>query len=542
MKRMLLPLLFLLTACSSDQDAKEERILHLSIQTPPLSLDPAVGGDRRTQVVTNMLFEGLTRIGPSGKVELALAKEVEISPDGLLYTFHLRPSLWSDGTPCTAGHFEYAFKRAVDPQFVTRFAFAFFPILGAKEANLGKCSLDEVQVKAIDDCTLQVRLAHPAPYYLDLLAIPVCRPLKPGLPQGWDKQAATYLANGPFMLAHYQPDQEIFVVKNPNYWQADQVHLDGIKLAIVCDGNTAMQMFERGELDWVGAPMGELPKPAMEDLLRQGNLTTSPVTGVYGFNFNTEASPFNSLKVRQAFALALDRQQLIDCVRKGKEPLATSLLPVQLTLCEGFKEAQDPELACQLFEEGLQELGLSRETLPPIKLSYAMLEGELAMVQAVQQQWSSLFEVPIELCGYEYRAYLTALIVHDYQIGGMTWWSWFADPVYILEMMYARSYQFNASGWEDPIYQSLVDQANQTPDAAERHRCLQQAEQILLDQMLFLPLHAATHKYSKRPEVAGVVLSELGAVDFRYAQKIEPASSIHSQLPKLARSCADALP
>ena len=282
------------------------KTLHLYLQTEPLSLDPRIGGNRMSQMLLRELFEGLTRVGEDGKPHPAQAEKVDISENGKIYTFTIRQSLWSSGEPVTAHDFEYAWKCILDPTFPSGFSYAFAMIKGAREAKLGKLSLDSVGIKAIDDQTLVVELLHPAPYFLELISIPIYSPVSKKavqLNQDWAKKGGTgYVCNGPFTLADWKHHQEIILQKNERYYAANTVSLQSIDVAIVEDPQTALQMYEKGELDWVGEPFGSLPLDVIPILKQQGILKTSDIGGVYWFKVNVDKPVLSSQKIRQALA------------------------------------------------------------------------------------------------------------------------------------------------------------------------------------------------------------------------------------------------
>ncbi len=521
-------LLFLLTvsliACSEPSAKRSvrssENVLRLNIGGDPNSLDPRIGVGRRAQVINNMLFEGLTRVSAAGQPALGLAERVEISPDGTEYTFHLRSTLWSTGEPVTAFDFEQGWKRAVSPDFDTPFTWLFQLITGARAATLGEGSVDDVGVHAIDDHTLVVQLDHPAPYFLDLIAIPAFAPIPSFLDRegnGWSESAETHISNGPFVLERWKHDDQIVLVKNPNYWDADAVQLDGISFTMVADAHSALAMFENGELDWVGEPLSELSHDSIRRLNRQGTLESTPVFGVYFYDFNTQQPPFTSLKVRKAFAAAIDRRSIIDNILTGREEAAGSILPPALSLHDGsLLESLSKEEARQLFEEGLAEIGLDRSDLEPIRLTYGMIEGQRQLAQAVQQQWQEAFDITIELDSLEWKAYLSRILSHDFQICGVTWFSWLPDPIYNLERHKYLTDQFNTMQWADDRYVELLDASDREVDPERRLIGLQMAEALVMQDVPSVPVYVPNYYYIKRDGVEGIMINDLGLVDFKH--------------------------
>jgi oligopeptide transport system substrate-binding protein len=307
-------------------------------------------------------------------------------------------------------------------------------------------------------------------------------------------------------------------------------------MSIVEDPFSVLNSYRRKELDWMGQPFSELPLEGIEQLKEERLLHTQEVAGVFLYHFNVERPPFQSIKIRQAFAYALDKQKLIDEVLKGGERQAKSLLPPWLSLLDD-QEFSKPQLlvARALFEEGLEEIGLSREELPPIILSYGGIEGQLAQAQAVQRQWEEAFGISVKLEAFEWNVYLAEAMQRRYQITGLLWYSWYNDPMYNLEPLKYRSNSFNYSQWEHPHYRELLDMADQESDQKKRLLLLKQAEEIVLDHSAVVPVYVINFKYVKQPELQGVYISQLGLVDFRWAHLSAP------QEPNLDREFSFAL-
>lgn len=204
-----------LTGCSSGAE-KSGQILNLNITGEPTSLDPAQAFDEDSMDIANNLFVGLMRLDDHHQPQPALAEKVDISKDGLTYTFHLKQTKWSDGQPLTAHDFEYAWKRVLNPETAAKPAFLLYFIKGAEAYNQGNGSADQVGIKATDDYTLQVELAKPAPAFLELVAYPVYAPVsRQALENDPDMfhDAKNYVSNGAFQLAEWKHDNYVKLTK-----------------------------------------------------------------------------------------------------------------------------------------------------------------------------------------------------------------------------------------------------------------------------------------------------------------------------------------
>lgn len=384
-------------------------------------------------------------------------------------------------------------------------------------------------VKALDARILVARLAHPNPYFLQLTAFPICYPVCCSLETDWScEQGDGFVCNGPFKLAHWKHGSELKVIKNYNYWEREAVHIDAIVMTVIEDEHTELNMYENNELDWAGSPNSSIPPEALPSLKaeRQSELFIKPIAGTYCFKFNTKKSPFDSLKMRQAFAAAINRRSLIENILQAEQQVACSLLPP----CMRPEIFQKPEVpfgdgdaarALELFEEALAENGWTRETMPPVTLMFSKSEKHQKTAQAVQQSWNKTFGIKVNLQSYEWNTFIDRLAKHDYQVGGRGWVSDLLDPMTLLEL-----YKFtndselggnNDTQWEDPHFVALLEEALATPDAEKRNELLAEAEKILMRDLPIAPLYHSTACYLKKPYVKGVYLSELCDLDFKHA-------------------------
>ncbi|MCH9609117.1 MAG: Oligopeptide-binding protein OppA [Chlamydiales bacterium] len=502
-------LFFLCLTLASCQKSPTSQQVSLNFHSEPASLDPRLVRDLPSLTACRLLYDGLFRASPDGPT-LALAKTYHLSEDKKTYRFTLRPTFWSDGTAVTAFDFEYGWKSLLSPHFPAESANLLFGIKNSRAAKQGKVPLTEVGVWAEGGETLVVELTHPNPFFIDLLTHPISFPFK-----------EEEVFNGPFDLIHWQQGSELCVKKNPTYWDAEVVRLEKITITMIEDEHTELNMYENGELDWAGSPNSSLPPEALPSLKATcpDELFTTPIAGTYCYKFNTLAPPFNCTKIRQAFALAVNRKDLIDNLLQANQAIATQLIPPCL---------QEPVIAqlekgspLQLFEEGLTEMGWTRETLPSITLIFSRSEKHQKVAQAVQQQWSSLFKIPISLQSYEWNSFIDRLAKRNYQVGGRSWISDSADPLLLLEQYkYPNEHQLgggNDTGWENLHYTALLDEATLTTNLDQRHRLIEQAQRSLLEESPIAPLYHSTACYLKKPHLQGVFISKFCELDFKHA-------------------------
>lgn len=531
MKRCVYLLLFLLlTCCQKNNNAEQKHSVRINIGVDPQSLDPRKARILNETTIVRMFFEGLSRISKSGDVELALAKDVAISQDGLEYTFHLRKSQWSNGEPVTSFDFAESWKTILDPQFPTDIASQLYPIKNARKAKLGEIGLDQVGIETPDADTLIVQLEQPVPYFIDLVSMPSFFPVPTKIVNAnseWAFSTDGFVCNGPFMPESWKRSDQIAVIKNPRYWQAKQVHLNRMDLMMI-SADTELRMFETGNLSWAGSPLTIVPYDALDNLKTEGKLQTKPFCATYFFRVNTadligdKKNPLGSPFLRKALAYALNRSEITEHVLQGGQTPAKSLVPPEMGLSEkGYFYDNHPEKARAFLVDALLELDLTLESLEPIKLSYIATNRHAPIVQAVQKQWEKALGIKVELEPLEVKVFFQRLSQKQFQLAACDWTADFNDPINFLEVFKYKSAGVNRTNWENAKYIDLLNQSDLCTDLEERRSLLRQAEQILMEQMPIVPLFHLAQNYLQSDVLQNVSLSSTGQIDFRWAKMSE---------------------
>lgn len=518
---LIIPLcLSLFSSCNqSDTSNATKTTLRLSAEGDPQTLDPRLVRDLASTTPIHMLYEGLMRVGENGEATPALAEEVSVSSDQKVYLFKIRPSSWTDGQPVTANDFEHTWKSILDPHFPSPNAYQLYVIQGARAAKEGKAPLNKVGVKALDDQTLIVHLEQPTPYFLRLTATYFFYPVHSTLrnsstPSGLND--ASIITNGPYKLEQWSRRNELSVVPNPFYWDRENVRLERIALIMV-DNPTALQLFQKGGLEWTGSPLSTISTDALASLKNQSQLEVMPAAGIYLFRFNTERPPFNHPKVRLAFAQALNRSDLVEHVLQGNQEPAMGLIPPSFLPATPFFADNNPKLARQLFQEALDGQKIGLQDLPLISLCYPSGERAHKIAQVAQQQWKDALGVSVDLQACESKVFYEELTSNHFQIGIGSWFADFQDPISFLEVFKYKDNGTNNTLWENPRYIELLDNSAVATDHGERSQLLKEAEGILLEEMPIVPLFFSSYNYVKKPSVNGVYFSELGYLDFKHA-------------------------
>ncbi len=462
-----------IVACNSPEPPPANH-LRISFNTQPTTLDPQKAGDFISSTMISMIYEGLTRCLPGGTPEPALAESVELSEDQKTYIFHLRKANWSDGTPITAYDFERSWKRILSsPSLCT---YLFYPIKNVEKCVKGEAFLSEVGIRALDEQTFCVELERPTSYFYSLTAFPSFLPVPSHL------DSTEMIWSGPFCIKKGDSSSEIILVKNQNFWNHQEIAIDEIHISIVSDEMAALQMFERGELDWIGGHLSPLPFDALEEVKDQISFIPSAATTLC--TFNTQTFPFYNVHLRKAFSYAIDRYQIVDHLTQASQIPATSLLPPCLS--SQNQELTDPIQARHHFEQGLKELGIVSSDLQNIVLYYKPGSMEKRLAQTLQKQWKEVLGVTIQLIQLDFKSHAHRLKNRDYQISLASWIAQFDDPMSILERFKDKAHLKNYPGWEDPIYIQLLNEAN-TSD--ERDVLLEKAETYLTEAAPLTPIY-----------------------------------------------------
>lgn len=486
-----------LASCSRSKPAPRSS-LRISFNTWPSTFDPRRCADFVSSTIVCMTYEGLTRCLPEGNVELALAKEIEISSDKLTYTFHLRDAFWSDGQPITAYDFESSWKEILSPPKPC--AFLFYPIKNAERCVKKEIAINEVGILALDEKTLQVKLENPTPYFQNLTAFPsfLCAPAhNPG----------AKVLSGPFLYESISENHEIVLKKNAFYWNRKNIFLDKVHISIVPDESTALEMFENGDLDWLGGPLSPLPPDAIDKL--KDDLIFIPNAASTICTFNTQEFPFCNLNLRKAFALSINRDEIVERVTGAGQVPAKSMLPPTFSGQE--YPLTDLKKAKEHFEMALKELGIDPRELESLVLFYRPSQIEKRLAQTLQSGWFKAFGIQISLAQLDYKSHTHRLQTRDYQLALASWIAQFDDPLSILSRFKDSSHLKNYPGWEDSFYSNLLDIANSSENRLE---VLAEAEKVFGQNMPLCPIYHWSSPALCSSRVESIATTPCGGVLF----------------------------
>ncbi|HSX37399.1 MAG TPA: peptide ABC transporter substrate-binding protein [Chlamydiales bacterium] len=506
-------LFFLFFSSCSREKPSQLQIARLNLSRDPTVLDPRRARDLESITLIRMLFEGLTRMSQNGEAELAIADKVEIDNERLRFVFHLRKSYWSNHDPLTAFDFATSWKTVLDPCFASDVAHYLYPIKNARKAKMGEVDLEAVGVQALDECTLLVELEQPTPYFLKLLTLPVFFPVPSTIVaknSQWCTAAATLVCNGPFVLTTWEHANRLGFSKNALYWEENTVRLSSIDFFITTP-DTALQMFEKGKLDWSGSPLSSIPPDAMKNLKNSKQLEVSPFLATAFYRINTapqikgKPNLLADPKVRRSLAFAIDREKIVNHVLQGGEEAARSLVPPQMGLQkQGYFQDRNIEVLNPHFED-------------PLTISYLNSERNASIAQAIQNQWESTLRIKVHLEAIEPKTFFQRISNGEYQIAAGSWTADFDDPINFLEVFKYKEGGANNTGWENQKYIDLLNRSYICEIEKERSELLKKAEEILMEEMPIIPIFHFSLNFIKNPQFAEVSLSPLGQIDLRSA-------------------------
>lgn len=479
-------LVFLVMCCGCWHQKPDNQLLKISFSIYPTTIDPRKSSDFISSSMVCLLYDGLMRCNGEGGVEPAMAERVEISKNRKRYTFYLRKAFWSDGELVRATDFERSWKQQLDPGFPSYCGYLLYPIVNAEAAAKGLVSVDEVGVRAVDERTLVVELEHPAAHFLELTAYPSLLPIAQHAPA--ELEVSRRVVNGPFEIERLVPHAEIVLKKNERFWNRDGVRLEGIHISIVPEAATALAMFERGELDWLGGGISPLPPDAIRELSRRGSLLYFPMAASTFCTLNVEAAPFSNIHIRRAFSLAIDRDEIANRLLETEHLAAKGYAPPALWGKSKLKGSLfDEESARAELALGLQELGLER--LGAVALDFRAGITEKQVAQALQRQWKKTLGVEVELKPADFKRHKSLLHNRNYQIALTNWIAQYNDPMNLFERLKRQEQGKNYPGWENETFAALLDAAKMETDELERNGLLERAEEILLDEAPIAPIY-----------------------------------------------------
>jgi oligopeptide transport system substrate-binding protein len=483
--------------------------------TEPSSLDPHVAYSAMDARILAALFEGLTVLDEQTALPApGVAETWDVSPDGLVYTFHLRPDAkWSNGDPVTAHDFAFAFRRILHPKLAARNADMFWPIRQAKAFNTGRLAdASSVGVEALDAVTLRLTLESPTPWLPALAAhlswLPVHRATIEQFGALDDRatpwaQPGRLVGNGAFRLTGWRRDVSVVVQKNPHYWDAARNRLERVEFFPIRDSKVEENQFRAGQIHATFLiPFDRIAHYRTED---PGALHEDPNFASGYVSFNVTRPPFDQVKVRRALALAVDREGISRAVYHGSFPSAGHLIPPN---CGGYTARARVPTDFAAARRLLAEAGFAAgRGIPTFEILVPDLGSLTGVPEVIQETWRRELGIETTIAKMEAAVAWQNEQALNYSVNVGFWVADFADPMTFFEVFRADGGS-NQTGWKNPTYDRLLDDARRALDQARRFEILQQAETLLLQEAPIAPfvfrgqtflLHSAVKGWDPAP-------------------------------------------
>jgi oligopeptide transport system substrate-binding protein len=484
---LLLMLTALLPACTRDEPPADLIIVN---GAEPGSLDPATSTGLEELRITMALFEGLMRVDPKTAQPIpGLAARYTNSPDGRVYTFHLRTNLqWSTGGRITAQDFVYSWLRVLDPATASEYAGQLFYIKNAEAYYKREIKdPDKVGIQALDDFTLRVELVNPTAFFLDLCAFQTLSVVpRAAIEKHGDRwlRSPPVPVSGPYQLEAWRLSDRVRLRANPRYWDAANTRCQTVDLLPIRGAATAFNLYRRGAVDIIWDK--ELIPSELYPYLRtneahRANFQSFNYLGSYFLRFNTTRPPFDNPRVRRALAMAIDKQRLIDKILKTGEQVAQGFVPPYTTNhLPAAGLPYDPEGARRLLKEAGYEGGKGMRIIEYLFESTTGGSSPHPKIGVeLQEMWQRELGVKVELRQMEKQVYLKAQRSLEYDVTRSTWIGDYNDPNTFLDLFRSNNGN-NRTGWKNARYDQLMDQAAVQTDLARRAELLRDAETVLV--------------------------------------------------------------
>jgi len=501
------------SACSRKQDPSAANaeagsaILLYGNGAEPQDLDPQTVTGVPENKLMNAFFEGLVSYGPEGSDTVGgVAERWDISPDGLIYTFHLRANAkWSNGDPVTAEDFVRSYQRILTPALAAEYAYKFSAVVGAEDYQRGSLQdFSQVGFQAVDAQTLVIRLNHRVPYLLESMKhyawFPVHIPTiarHGGLATrgtAWTR-LENFVGNGPFVPQSWRPNQRIVAARSPTYWDRARVTLDAIHFLPTENLETEERMFRTGQLH----KTYELPAAKIDVYQRDfpESYRSDPYYGSYFFRFNVTRKPLDDVRVRRALTLAIDRESLTRNVVRGGMQAAYGLTPPTDKYTARAKLTGDVAEARRLLAEAGYPGG---QGFPHIELLYNTQDNHRRICEALQEMWRQNLGIDVGLLNQEWKVYLRSMDQLDYDMARGGWIGDYNDPNTFYDTFVTGGGN-NRTGWSNARYDQLLRDTGFAADEPARLELYQQMEEIIVAELPIMPLYFYRKVYALSPKV-----------------------------------------
>lgn len=500
---------------AAEADSTSEKVFRYSISTEPTTFDPNKCNSTGDNEIQHAITEGLVR-NTAGEITPGIAETWEISDDGLTYTFHLREdAYWSDGVQITAQDFVYGWQRLMNPETASPYAFIGEYIKNGLAVETGEMEVSELGVTAEDDFTLVVELENPTSYFLSLIGssgqfTPVRQDIVEEYGTEFAATADKNVYSGPYKLVSSENNEYIFE-PNEYYWDADSINLDRVEITLVENTDTALALYESGELDYVAVPSAYVTQYT--------DTAYSWMNGNVGyilFNFDCDNAAIQNQNFRLAVNYALNRTEYNTLAHNSVYDAFTGLVFSGLTVGDStygetydldsysYPVDGDQEKAQEYLTAALEELGLSDASEIEITLTITDSESVKKQGEVIQDLLQTALGITINLEQVTWaEMYAGVLDVGEYEMVVSNWSPDYDDPYTYLELFLGTG-NYNYANYSNEEYDALLNATVTETDSTARMDLFNEAEQILLEEAAFVPLYRVNTWYLLDDDVTGL--------------------------------------
>jgi oligopeptide transport system substrate-binding protein len=381
---------------------------------------------------------------------------------------------------------------------------------------------EDVGIEAPDDYTLRISLVQPTPYFIGMMPHQFFRALHQATIEKYGSawtDAANIVTSGPFKLESWKHYDRIVVVRDPKNWDTANVHLDKIIFYLLADNVTMLNLYKAGEID--ATYNHTVPAAWLNVIGHLKDFMDAPEAAIDFYNFNTSSGPTKDVRVRKALNMSLDKKALADW--RHVAPL-TAMTPSGIF--PGYPQPKGDPFDAEKAKKLLIEAGYkdAAGNFDPKKFEASEIEmimnpdaNNVPYAEFIQAQWKQNLGATISIHVMENKTFTQAQTKLEYKGISRTGWSAdYMDPFTFLSIFYTPT-GTNATGWWDPKYVALLDEANRTTDQLQRYKILAQAEQLLLDAQPVIPLTVGTTRLMKKPYVKGLYPNAATLIPWKYA-------------------------
>ncbi|MEL7031660.1 MAG: peptide ABC transporter substrate-binding protein [Pseudomonadota bacterium] len=500
-----------LSACGGGGTGGDDTLtLRRGISAKVDTLDPHRSSAAWENIVIGDMFLGLTQHTADGQVIPAMAETWTTSEDGLVWTFNLRETTWSDGVPLTAEDFVFALRRIQDPAIASQYSSLLYIIKNAQALNEGRVEPEDLGVRAIDERTLEITLEEPAPYLEGLLThyttFPVPRHVVEQFGEAW-VQPENIQVNGPYKLVYWVTGDQLVTEKNPAFYDADTLCFERVSYFELEDLAAVERRIEAGELDINNAFDGG--RKAELDRRLPGWARTTPGLLTTYWSFNSSEAPFDDIRVRKALAMALDREYLVENVLTPGFVPAYSFVPPGINNYEtarpevSWKSLSRPE---RLVEARalLEDAGYGPENPLRFEYKHRSTDDNPKAAPVAQANWNEIAPwVDAQILRQDTKVLYSDLRQSNFQVSDGAWLADYNDPLNFLYLLDSDTGQQNYGNYANPEYDRLLEAASQERDLIRRAELFAQAEKIMLEDHPITPMWFQVTKNLVDPNLDG---------------------------------------